>query len=86
MHAFPVSRTLLGTALAVSAAGAQAADFQFTGNLVYNTDRVHVTFDLGSAGEVGLWTDSWNGALPMDGGRSNAHGRSANPAPRHAQA
>ena len=60
MQTLPLARTLLGAALALGAAGSQAADFHFTGNLFNNTDRVEVFFDLATPGNVRLWTDSWS--------------------------
>lgn len=66
MPTLSISRTLLAASFALVTAGAQAADFQFTGNLVNNTDRVHITFDLGSAADVKLWTDSWSSGQNFD--------------------
>jgi hypothetical protein len=66
MHIHPLARTLLSAALALGAANSQAADFNFTGNLFNNTDRVEVLFDLASAGNVRLWTDSWSAGLNFD--------------------
>ena len=66
MQTYSLSRALLGAALAMSAAATQAADFNFTGNLFYNTDRVNIAFDIASAADVKLWTDSWNGGVNFD--------------------
>jgi hypothetical protein len=67
MQISSISRALLlGAAFAISAGGAQAADFTFTGNLTNNTDRVNIAFDLGSPSDVRLWTDSWNSGQNFD--------------------
>jgi len=66
MQQHSLSRALLGATLVLATAGAQAADFQFTGDLVNNTDRIHITFNLASASDVGLWTDSWNSGQNFD--------------------
>ncbi len=59
-------RALLFAASTLGAAGSHAADFNFTGNLYNNTDRVDISFDLGTAGAVKLWTDSWRDGLNFD--------------------
>jgi len=51
---------------ALSAFSAQAADFSFSGQLVYNTDVVLLDFTLAQAGDVTLWTDSWQSGLNFD--------------------
>lgn len=66
MQIHPLARTLLGAALALGAASSQAADFNFTGNLFNNTDRVEVLFDLANTSNVRLWTDSWSAGLNFD--------------------
>ena len=60
------SRSLLSAALATCALGASAADFNFTGNLFNNTDRVHIGFDVLSQGSVSLWSDSWSDGQNFD--------------------
>ena len=53
---------LLSSALAVS-----AADFTFSGNVVYNTDIVEITFTLNAdATNVKVWTDSFQGGVNYD--------------------
>lgn len=63
-------RGLTALALAAAAvalsAGAQAADFNFSGQMVYNNDVVQVDFNLAAAADVRLWTDSWQGGLNFD--------------------
>jgi len=51
----------------LSALGAQAADFNFTGQAVFNTDRIQLSFslDADSTG-VKVWTDSWRSGLNFD--------------------
>lgn len=66
MQMHPLAHAALSAALSIGAAGAQAADFNFTGNLVNNTDRVEVLFDIASPGNVRLWTDSWNAGQNFD--------------------
>lgn len=51
---------------ALSAISAQAANISFSGQLVYNTDVVHIDFTLAQAGDVTLWTDSWQSGLNFD--------------------
>jgi hypothetical protein len=58
---------LAATALPFLALQAQAADFSFSNHITYNTDVVHVAFTLDQdAGNVRLWTDSWQGGLNFD--------------------
>lgn len=52
--------------LAGTALNAQAADFNFSGQIVYNTDVVQLDFTLASASDVTLWTDSWQSGLNFD--------------------
>ncbi len=59
-------RAMLCAAAILGCSSSQAADFSFSGNLFNNTDRVDIAFELGSAGDVRLWTDSWQGGLNFD--------------------
>ena len=66
MQNYTPLRALLCAAAILGAGSSHAADFHFTGSLFNNTDRVDVAFELGSAGDVKLWTDSWQGGLNFD--------------------
>lgn len=59
------SIALLAT-VGMTSLSAQAADFNFSGQIVYNTDVVQIDFTLASAGDVTLWTDSWQSGLNFD--------------------
>jgi hypothetical protein len=61
-----LSTAMLGSVLAFCAASASAADYQFRGNLSYNTDRVGIRFDATGSGDVRLWTDSWSNGTNFD--------------------
>lgn len=53
--------TMLGTT------AAPAADFTFSGNIVFNTDIVQVTFGLNNdATNVAVWTDSFQSGVNFD--------------------
>lgn len=55
------------TTLALSGSlAAQAADFNFSGQLVYQKDVVQFDFSLANAGTVSIWTDSWQSGLNFD--------------------
>lgn len=60
------SRSALSVALASCVFSASAADYNFTGNLYNNTDRVHVSFEVVSQGSVSLWSDSWSDGQNFD--------------------
>lgn len=55
-----------GAVLALASLAAQAANFDFSGQIVYNTDVVQIGFTLSSASDVTLWTDSWQSGLSFD--------------------
>jgi len=61
-----IQRTLLAAALAASAAGAQAADFIFNGQISQHNDVVQIDFSVAAPTTVKLWTDSWQGGLNVD--------------------
>jgi len=46
--------------------GAQAADFNFSGQLVNHNDVVQFDFSLAAPGTVDIWTDSWKSGLNFD--------------------
>ena len=57
----------IATALAFIGLHAQAANFNFEGDIAYNTDVVKVAFTLHSdSSPVRLWTDSWTQGLNFD--------------------
>lgn len=60
-----VALTLAVTSAALSTC-AHAANFEFSGQLVYNNDRVQVDFILATPADVRLWTDSWQSGLNFD--------------------
>lgn len=66
MQNYTPLRALLCAAAIIGSGSSQATDFSFTRNLFNNTDRVDVAFELGSAGDVKLWTDSWQAGLNFD--------------------
>lgn len=54
-------------ALAALTSHAQAALFNFTGNITYNTDVVQINFTLvNNATNVRVWTDSFQGGVNFD--------------------
>ena len=54
-------------ALAALTSQAQAALFNFTGNMAYNTDVVQINFTLvNDATNVRVWTDSYDGGVNFD--------------------
>ncbi|MBT9456481.1 MAG: DVUA0089 family protein [Burkholderiaceae bacterium] len=60
-------RVLPLAALTVGALSAQAADFNFSGQAVYNTDLIQLSFDLDADSTgVKVWTDSWQSGLNFD--------------------
>ena len=61
---FPTA--LLGAALGLACLSVQAAEFQFSGDLYNNTDRVSISFEVIGNGTVSLWTDSWNSGQNFD--------------------
>ena len=61
-----ILRHLTALALVTAGIGAQAADFSFAGNLVFNTDVVQFSFSVAAPGDVRLWTDSWLAGLNID--------------------
>jgi len=61
-----MKKLLVIAAAALSALSAQAANFSFSGQLVYNTDVVQIDFSIAQAGNVTLWTDSWQSGLNFD--------------------
>jgi hypothetical protein len=63
------ARLALSSALLAAAAvsSAQAADFGFSGNAVYNTDVVRISFSLAAdSADFKAWTDSWAAGLNFD--------------------
>lgn len=66
MSKYPISKFFAGATLAITAMAASATDINSNGELTYNTDVIHVEFDLTSASDVKLWTDSWNLGLNFD--------------------
>jgi hypothetical protein len=59
-------RATLASLALCSSLAAQAADFVFTGQLVYQKDVVQFDFSLATAGTVSIWTDSWKSGLNFD--------------------
>jgi hypothetical protein len=60
-------RVLLLAALTLGALTAQAADFNFSGQAIYNTDLIQLSFDLDADSPgVKVWTDSWQSGLKLD--------------------
>jgi hypothetical protein len=57
---------LAALALGGCSLAAQAADFDFTGQLVNQKDVVQFDFTLATAGTVSIWTDSWKSGLNFD--------------------
>ena len=62
----PLARPLAALALTLAAAGSQAADFNFAGQLAFHNDLVQIDFTVDAPGVVKLWTDSWQGGLNVD--------------------
>jgi hypothetical protein len=54
------------TTLALAGAGAQAAAVTLTGAIVFHNDIVRIDFTLAAAGDVKIWTDSWQSGLNFD--------------------
>lgn len=60
-------RVLPLAALTLTALGAQAADFNFSGQAIYNTDLIQLSFELDADSTgVKVWTDSWQSGLNFD--------------------
>ena len=58
---------MIAAAVAALAGNAQAALFNFTGNITYNTDVVQINFSLlNDATNVRVWTDSFKSGLNFD--------------------
>lgn len=66
MHSLNFRGAFTALALAVTAAASQAADITRTGDLVYDTDVVRLSFTLAAAGSVEFWTDSWQAGKNFD--------------------
>ncbi|MBT9494186.1 MAG: DVUA0089 family protein [Paucibacter sp.] len=53
--------------LAAALSSAQAANFDFSGQAVYNTDVVRISFSLAAdSADFKAWTDSWQAGLNFD--------------------
>jgi len=63
LTALAVASVALSVTLSTSA---HAADFNFSGQLVYHNDVVQIDFNLAAAADVRLWTDSWQSGLNFD--------------------
>lgn len=61
-----MNKTLLALALAALTSGAQAAVFDFSGQIVNHNDKVVVDFSVAAGSSVSLWTDSWQSGLNFD--------------------
>lgn len=62
-----LTRSAIAALFGFVAVTAQAGDLSFSGNLEFNTDVARVAFDIGAgAGEVKLWTDSWQAGKNFD--------------------
>jgi hypothetical protein len=64
-----LTKTSFASALLLAAAfsSAQAADFDFAGQAVYNTDVVRISFSLANdSADFKAWTDSWDAGLNFD--------------------
>ena len=67
MTHLPTFARLAVAAFALGASlSAQAADFNFTGQLATQKDVVQFDFSLATAGTVSIWTDSWQSGLNFD--------------------
>ncbi|CAN5240118.1 hypothetical protein BH11PSE10_BH11PSE10_01510 [soil metagenome] len=64
IHSF--ARLALASLALGGSLAAQAGDFNFSGQLVYQKDVVQFDFSLATAGTVSLWTDSWQSGLNFD--------------------
>ena len=60
------ARITLATLALSGSLVAQAADFNFAGQLVYQKDVVQFDFSLATASTVSIWTDSWQSGLNFD--------------------
>ena len=62
-----MKKLMIAAAVAALAGNAQAALFNFTGNITYNTDVVQINFSLlNDATNVRVWTDSFKSGLNFD--------------------
>lgn len=62
-----MKKIIAAAAFAALASQAQAALFNFTGNITYNTDVVQINFTLvNDATNVRVWTDSFQSGLNFD--------------------
>lgn len=62
-----IATTTAAAALLFCVAGADAADFTFTGDIVNHNDIIQFDFTLAGAGTgVRIWTDSWQSGLNFD--------------------
>lgn len=52
--------------LAAGLVGNAAASTTLTGELRFHNSLVHIDFDVASAGNVSMWTDSWQSGLNVD--------------------
>ena len=59
-------RALAALTLALAAAGSQATDFSFSGQMAFHNDLVQIDFTVDAPGVVKLWTDSWQSGLNVD--------------------
>ena len=65
-NTYSFSRLALATLALSGSLAAQAADFDFSGQLIYQKDLVQFDFNLVTAGTVSIWTDSWQSGLNFD--------------------
>ena len=61
-----IPRTALAALALCGSVAAQAADFDFSGQLINQKDVVQFDFSLAAAGTVSIWTDSWKSGLNFD--------------------
>jgi len=64
---FPLKRVALAAALLGATAAAQAADFEFSGNIAFHNDVIQIAFTLASdATDVKVWTDGFMSGVNFD--------------------
>ncbi|RTL18222.1 MAG: PEP-CTERM sorting domain-containing protein [Burkholderiales bacterium] len=61
-----MTKTIVSLALAALSFSAQAALYNFSGNIVNQKDLVIVDFSVAAGSSVSLWTDSWQSGLNFD--------------------
>lgn len=61
-----MNKTIVSLALAALSFNAQAALYNFSGNIVNHKDLVIVDFSVAAGNSVSLWTDSWQSGLNFD--------------------